>query len=64
MRLNYPMWQKLEEAVRAGHGQPQFGKMDQAQQQMYSAGVEAFTAQLRPRSRPRTTSPAIGGCSM
>jgi len=41
--INYPMWQRLEEAVRAGHGQPQFGKMDQLQQQMYSAGVEAFT---------------------
>jgi hypothetical protein len=41
--INYPLWQKLEEAVSTGHGQAQFGEFDQAQQQMYSAGVEAFT---------------------
>jgi ubiquinone/menaquinone biosynthesis C-methylase UbiE len=42
--ISYPMWQKLEEAVRTGRGQAQFGKFDQAQQEMYSAGVEALTA--------------------
>jgi ubiquinone/menaquinone biosynthesis C-methylase UbiE len=42
--LSYPQWQTLSEAVRTDKGQPRFGKFDQALQQTYSAGVEAFTA--------------------
>jgi len=43
-RLNYPMWMKLEEAVRTG--QPLFGefKFTEEEQQIFSEGVEALTA--------------------
>jgi len=30
--------------VRAGRGEAQFGKFDHVRQQLFSAGVEAFTA--------------------
>jgi ubiquinone/menaquinone biosynthesis C-methylase UbiE len=42
--ISYPQWQTLADAVRTDKGQPRFGKFDHAQQQTYSAGVEAFTA--------------------
>jgi hypothetical protein len=42
--ISYPVWQNLSEAVRLDGGQKRFAKFDQAQQQIYSAGVEAFTA--------------------
>jgi len=42
--ISYPTWQKLAEALRTGEGQAQFGKFDPAQQQIFSAGVEAFSA--------------------
>ena len=42
--LSYPQWQTLGDAVRNDKRQPQFGKFDQKLQQLYSAGVEAFTA--------------------
>jgi ubiquinone/menaquinone biosynthesis C-methylase UbiE len=42
--LSYPQWQVLGDAVRNDKRQPQFGKFDQTLQQLYSAGVEAFTA--------------------
>jgi ubiquinone/menaquinone biosynthesis C-methylase UbiE len=38
------MWQKLADAVRSGEGQSQFGRFDARQQQIFSTGVEAFTA--------------------
>ncbi len=43
-RLNYPMWMKLEEAVRTG--QPLFGefKFTEEEQQIFSEGIEALTA--------------------
>ena len=43
-QISYPVWQDLAEAVRTGQGQVQFGRFDQTQQQIFSAGVEAFTA--------------------
>lgn len=43
-RISYPTWQKLEEAVRLGEGQAQFGEFDKEEQQIFSAGVESFTA--------------------
>ncbi len=43
-RISYPTWQKLEEAVRRGEGQAQFGEFDKEEQQIFSAGVESFTA--------------------
>lgn len=42
--ISYPVWQNLSQAVRLDGGQGRFAKFDQAQQQIYSAGVEAFTA--------------------
>jgi SAM-dependent methyltransferase len=43
-RISYPTWQKLEEAVRRGEGQAQFGQFNKDEQQIFSAGVESFTA--------------------
>ncbi|HUK61451.1 MAG TPA: methyltransferase [Stellaceae bacterium] len=43
-RISYPTWQKLEAAVRTGAGQAQFGLFNKEEQQIFSAGVEAFTA--------------------
>jgi SAM-dependent methyltransferase len=43
-RISYPTWQKLEEAVRRGAGQAQFGVFSTEEQQIFSAGVESFTA--------------------
>jgi hypothetical protein len=42
--ISYPVWQNLSQAVRFDGGQGRFAKFDQAQQQIFSAGVEAFTA--------------------
>ena len=42
--ISYPVWQNLTEAVRLDGGQGRFAKFDPAQQQIFSAGVEAFTA--------------------
>jgi O-methyltransferase domain/Dimerisation domain len=44
--LGYPLWEKFTDAVRAGRGEAQFGKFDREQQQLFSAGVEAFTAPI------------------
>jgi O-methyltransferase domain/Dimerisation domain len=43
-KIGYPLWIKFLDAVRAGRGEVQFGKLDNVQQQLFSAGVEAFTA--------------------
>jgi SAM-dependent methyltransferase len=43
-KISYPTWQKLADAVRTGEGQAQFGKFDKAEQQIFSAGVEAFSS--------------------
>jgi SAM-dependent methyltransferase len=43
-QISYPVWQDLAEAVRTGEGQAQFDKFDNAQQQVFSVGVEALTA--------------------
>ncbi len=43
-QISYPVWQNLAEAVRTGEGQAQFGKFNDAQQQIFSAGVESFSA--------------------
>jgi ubiquinone/menaquinone biosynthesis C-methylase UbiE len=42
--ISYPTWQNLAQAVRTGQGQAQFGKFNAVQQQIFSAGVEAFSA--------------------
>jgi len=42
-QISYPLWQKLADAVRTGHGQAQFGKFDTRQQEIFSAGVESFS---------------------
>lgn len=42
-QISYPTWQRLEDAVRTGNGQAQFGKFDKRQQEIFSAGVEAFS---------------------
>ena len=43
-KISYPTWQQLAAAVRSGQGQAQFGKFDKTEQQIFSAGVEAFSA--------------------
>ena len=43
-RISYPGWLALEEAVRAGAGRPKFGQFSTEEQQIFSAGVEAFSA--------------------
>src|ERR1700674_4842424 len=42
--ISYGLWTNLENAVRTGEGQRQFGGFSEEQQQIFSAGVEAFTA--------------------
>jgi O-methyltransferase domain/Dimerisation domain len=43
-RISYPGWLSLEDAVRAGAGQPKFSEFSAEEQQIFSAGVEAFSA--------------------
>jgi SAM-dependent methyltransferase len=43
-RISYPAWLKLEEAVRRGGGRSHFGGFSEEEQQIFSAGVEAFSA--------------------
>lgn len=43
-RISYPTWQKLDEAVHTGQGQAQFGRFSKEEQQIFSAGVESFSA--------------------
>ena len=43
-RISYPGWLALEGAVRTGAGQSKFSQFDAEEQQIFSAGVEAFTA--------------------
>jgi hypothetical protein len=43
-RISYPTWQSFEEAVRTGQGHAQFGRFTDEEQQIFSAGVEAFSA--------------------
>lgn len=42
-RISYGLWMNLETAVRAGAGQRQFGNFSAEQQEIFSAGVEAFS---------------------
>jgi hypothetical protein len=42
--ISYGLWTNLEAAVRAGEGRRQFGGFTAEQQEIFSAGVEAFTA--------------------
>ena len=41
--ISYPGWLALEDAVRAGAGQAKFGQFSIEEQQIFSAGVEAFS---------------------
>ena len=43
-RISYTAWLKLEDAVRSGKAQPRFGGFSPEEQQIFSAGVESFTA--------------------
>lgn len=42
--ISYPTWEKLEEAVRTGQGQAKFDGFSEQQQQIFSQGVESFSA--------------------
>jgi hypothetical protein len=42
--ISYGLWTNLEDAVRAGEGRTQFHRFSEEQQQIFSAGVEAFSA--------------------
>jgi hypothetical protein len=43
-RLSYPAWMKLEEAIRAEESRLQFFNFSADEQQIFSVGVEAFSA--------------------
>jgi O-methyltransferase domain/Dimerisation domain len=43
-KLSYPAWLELESAVRNGEGRAGFFKFNEEQQQIFSLGVEAFSA--------------------
>ncbi|MGE5268881.1 MAG: methyltransferase [Thiohalocapsa sp.] len=43
-RISYPTWQRLADAVRTGAGQRQFAGFSDEEQQIFSAGVESFSA--------------------
>jgi phospholipid N-methyltransferase len=43
-RISYPLWVDCENAIRAGEGQRQFNRFTEEEQQVFSAGVEAFSA--------------------
>jgi SAM-dependent methyltransferase len=43
-RISYPAWLNLETAVRSGRGQGDFSQFSDEQQQIFSMGVEAFSA--------------------
>jgi hypothetical protein len=45
-QISYPLWQKVGEAVRTGHGQAQFGKFNPTEQQIFSEGVESISAPI------------------
>ena len=45
-RISYPGWLKLADAVRTGQGQSHFGSFSDEEQQIFSAGVQAFTAPM------------------
>jgi hypothetical protein len=42
-RISYGLWMGLEDAVRAGEGQRQFNRFSEEEQEIFSAGVEAFS---------------------
>jgi SAM-dependent methyltransferase len=42
--ISYGLWTNLEDAVRTGESQSQFHRFGEEQQQIFSAGVEAFSA--------------------
>jgi Dimerisation domain len=43
-RISYPAWLNLESAVRSGQGQGNFFRFSEEEQQIFSVGVEAFSA--------------------
>jgi len=43
-KLSYPAWLNLESAVRNGQGQAGFFRFNEEEQQIFSTGVEAFSA--------------------
>jgi SAM-dependent methyltransferase len=43
-KISYPAWLNLESAVRSGEGQGSFFHFSEEQQQIFSTGVEAFSA--------------------
>jgi SAM-dependent methyltransferase len=45
-RISYPAWLKLEDAVRTGHGQAHFDRFSEDEQQIFSQGVESFSAPM------------------
>jgi SAM-dependent methyltransferase len=45
-KVSYPHWQKFGEAVQAGHRQAKFATFNPTEQQIFSEGVEAFTAPM------------------
>jgi hypothetical protein len=43
-RISYPGWLALADAVRTGEGQSRFGRFSDEEQQIFSAGVQSFSA--------------------
>jgi hypothetical protein len=43
-RISYRAWMRLEDAIRSAEGQSYFDRFSEEEQQIFSVGVEAFTA--------------------
>lgn len=43
-RISYPAWNRLENTVRSGEQQAHFDRFSEEEQQIFSTGVEAFSA--------------------
>src|SRR5262249_29367824 len=43
-KISYPAWRDLEDAVRSGKGRGDFFRFSEEEQQIFSTGVEAFSA--------------------
>jgi hypothetical protein len=63
-KIRYRAWLNFESAVRSGEGQRQFDRFTDEEQQIFSAGVEAFRRGWRQRSLQATILAAIAACSI
>ena len=63
-RVSYPLWINFESAVRAGEGQRQFNRFSEEEQQIFYAGVEAFSVGAALALAEGMSLAAIAACWM